>query len=203
MLAKLFMLFPVLLLTGCYTMIYPPPEYYAYEEATPDSLAETSVVNGVNINIYNNIDDVYLNRYYQDSRYFRQYRWYDEYYWDPYYYNYGSYYHRRYWDHGHYRSGYGSWSDKSRQPQKKRRTENYRRESDQPDVPVDFPPSIFKPSDNPANAVALPPPPTPKEVKEEPKQRSVRSIEEESKEKEAQKENEDGKKSRRKESPRK
>jgi len=199
---KLLLLIPVILLTGCYTMLYPPPEYFTYEEAYPDSLLDSSVVNGVNINIYNNIDNEYLGRYYQDSRYFRHYGWYDDYYWDPYYYNYDSYHHHHNWDRNRYRVGRGHWDGKVRKPERKRRTDNLRRESNMPISPEYVAPVGSK-SPAPSSGAAWNPKTSPvKEAKEEPKKRKVRSIEKESKEKQPETEKKEGKKERRKDSPR-
>ncbi len=199
--ARLFLLIPVLILTGCYTLLYPPPEYFSYEQAIPDSLTDSSVVSGVNINIYNNIDNEYLGRYYQDSRYFRHYGWWDDYYWDPYYYNYDSYHHHHHWDRGRYRVGRGHWDGKHRKPIRKRRTNNLRREFNQSGS-NNLPPTISNPSGKSANAIWKPLPPSLKEEEKKPEKRKVRSIEKESKEKESEKEKKDGKKSRRKDSPR-
>ena len=107
-------------LTGCYTMIDPPPE--AYYDAYEDTVyVEGDPVNGVSVTVINN-NEIILDDYYNDMRYLRQYRWHDNYYWDPYYYDYRYYNNRHHWHSGGYHRG-GAVA----RPKKLRREEPLRR----------------------------------------------------------------------------
>lgn len=121
-------LFTAFLTLGCYTMLYPPPEYVLEEISEEDLLEGTPyIVEGDNITIYNDVDYYFYDRYYHDNRYWRYNRWGDYYYWDPYYYNYNYNPHRSRWYRDRYyiidRSS-GKMAPREKRP---RRREKHRR----------------------------------------------------------------------------
>ncbi len=124
-------------LTGCYTMLYPPPSemagVYRTEGAVvtiPDSLA------GQGITIINqNQNQIIFDRYYQDPYYQRDgYRG-GSAYWDPYYYDSRRNHRRYYWQHGRY---YPDDSPRPTPPKQKtpRRDKDYRQSGELPSIPA-------------------------------------------------------------------
>jgi len=117
-----------LTLSGCYTMMYPPPDEITYAESQSDSMLTVpdSVVSG-GVTIYNQ-NQLIMDSYYQDPYYYRggyggRYQ-----YWDPYYYNPFGYHRNRYW-WGHRGSG-GNYTPGRPTPQTPltpRREKDYRR----------------------------------------------------------------------------
>ena len=112
-------------LTGCYTMILPPPSESSYGDTSggqvvtiPDSLSGKGV-------IIVNQNQVILDRYYQDLFYQRSGLFGGSGCWDPYYYNPRGYY----YDHRWHRGGHYPPGPSSPQPKKSRRDEDYRSES--------------------------------------------------------------------------
>ena len=113
-------------ISGCYTIIYPPPEVLVDEFDTdstviviPDSLRD------MNITIINE-NQLIFDRYYHDLIYYR-YGWFGRYgYWDPYYYNPRYCYRDHRWRHGRYYP-HDSSGRAAPKPKKPRREKDYRR----------------------------------------------------------------------------
>jgi hypothetical protein len=113
-------------ITGCYTMVYPPPSELVAEYNAGDSvLIVPDSVAGNNITIINQ-NQIIFDRYYQDPFYQRNGYYGGSGYWDPYYYNPNRYHRVNYWKHGRYYSGSsgGTVTPKVKTP---RRDKDYRR----------------------------------------------------------------------------
>jgi hypothetical protein len=124
-----------LLLTGCYTMMYPPPAEIIYVRGTDSTAGLPDSLVGKNITIVNQ-NQVIIGGYYSDPFYYRG----DMFgglgglggfggngCWDPYYYNPHGYGRHYYWNHGRwFQPGY-SPEPVSPTPKTPRRGKEYRR----------------------------------------------------------------------------
>ena len=95
---KLYLSITILCITGCYTILTPPPDYYHQEEnLSIHEEVDSTIVTHKNINNYYCSNcAVYENSC--SSMHWRYNSWSGTYYCDPYYYNY-SYYNHHSYDH--------------------------------------------------------------------------------------------------------
>ena len=111
---KLYLSITILCITGCYTILTPPPDYYHQEEnLSIHEEVDSTIVTHKNINNYYCSNcAVYENSC--SSIHWRYNSWSGTYYCDPYYYNY-SYYNHHYYDHywwdSHNNWNYHNYSD--------------------------------------------------------------------------------------------
>ena len=132
---KLYLFITILCITGCYTILTPPPDYYHQEEnLSIHEEVDSTIVTHKNINNYYCSNcAVYENSC--SSIHLRYNSWSGTYYCDPYYYNY-SYYNDHcndhYWWHSHNNWNYHDYSDNfSYRPSKKtKRNRSFSRLSD-------------------------------------------------------------------------
>ena len=122
---KLYLSITILCITGCYTILTPPPDYYHQEEnLSIHEEVDSTIVTHKNINNYYCSNcAVYENSC--SSIHWRYNSWSGTYYCDPYYYNYSYYNHHcydRYWWDSHNNWNYHDYSDNfSYTPSKKTR----------------------------------------------------------------------------------
>ena len=113
---KLYLSISILCITGCYTILTPPPDYNYQEEnlSTHEEVDSSIVANQYINNYYCSRCLVYENSC--SSINWRYNSWTDSYYCDPYYYNYSYYSHHKYcyywqnsyhdWNHHDYSHNY-------------------------------------------------------------------------------------------------
>ena len=113
----------IICITGCYTILTPPPDYY-YQEgnlSTHEEVDSSIVANQYINNYYCSHCLVYENSC--SSINWRYNSWSDTYYCDPYYYNYSYYNHHKYgyyWQNSYHDWNYHDYSDNfSYKPSKK------------------------------------------------------------------------------------
>ena len=111
---KLYLSITILCITGCYTILTPPPDYYHQEEnLSIHEEVDSTIVTHKNINNYYCSNcAVYENSC--SSIHWRYNSWSGTYYCDPYYYNYSYYNHHcndHYWWHSHNNWNYHDYSD--------------------------------------------------------------------------------------------
>ena len=120
---KLYLSITILCITGCYTILTPPPDYYHQEEnLSIHEEVDSTIVTHKNINNYYCSNcAVYENSC--SSMHWRYNSWSGTYYCDPYYYNYSYYNHHQYdyyWHNSHNNWNYHDYSDNfSKRPSKK------------------------------------------------------------------------------------
>jgi len=111
---KLYLSITILCITGCYTILTPPPDYYHQEEnLSIHEEVDSTIVTHKNINNYYCSNcAVYENSC--SSIHWRYNSWSGTYYCDPYYYNYSYYNHHsydHYWWDSHNNWNYHNYSD--------------------------------------------------------------------------------------------
>jgi len=111
---KLYLSITILCITGCYTILTPPPDYYHKEEnLSIHEEVDSTIVTHKNINNYYCSNcAVYENSC--SSMHWRYNSWSGTYYCDPYYYNYSYYNHHsydHYWWDSHNNWNYHNYSD--------------------------------------------------------------------------------------------
>ncbi len=114
------------LLSGCYTMIYPPPGQMVYQQGGDSLSLPDSAVAGRGITIINQ-NQIILDHYYQDDYYYRGDQAGGYGYWDPYYYDPRGYHQDRRWRHGWHHWNGNSGTPSSPPVKKPRREKDYRR----------------------------------------------------------------------------
>ena len=129
---RLYLSITILCITGCYTILTPPPDYNYQEEnlSTHEEVDSSIVANQYINNYYCSRCLVYENSC--SSINWRYNSWTDSYYCDPYYYNYSYYNHHNnnnYWWHSYHDWSYNDYShNHSYVPSKKtRRDRSYSR----------------------------------------------------------------------------
>jgi len=145
-----------LIFTGCYTMLYPPPEAASYGYGANEVLTIPDSLSGRGITIINQ-NQMILDRYYEDPFYRR-----DGFFggygcWDPYYYDHRGYNHDHRWHRGRYYDPGTPPGPVTPEPKKPRREKDQRRSENPPvDAPNQSATAFFAPAPTVTTAAIAP-----------------------------------------------